>query len=98
MDLNTFTQKSQEAVQEAQSIGVRFGHQEVDVLHLLLALLQQDAGLVPRILERAEVPVDSLAIAVEDVLSNCFHSWCRPSQLPHISRQIATCQFRDRSQ
>lgn len=69
MDLNRLTQKSQEAVQEAQSMGVRLGHQEIDVPHLLLALLQQDSGMVPRILERMDVFVDSLARSVEEVLS-----------------------------
>jgi len=69
MDLNRLTQKSQEAVQEAQSMGVRLGHQEIDVPHLLLALLQQSSGMVPRILERMDVSVDSLARAVEEVLS-----------------------------
>ena len=53
MDLNKFTQKSQEAISEAQSVAVRFGHQQVEVEHLALALLEQEQGLVPRLLDRA---------------------------------------------
>ena len=55
MDINRLTQKSQEAVQAAQTKAVRYGHQEVDGEHLLLALLDQAEGLVPRLLQRLEV-------------------------------------------
>jgi ATP-dependent Clp protease ATP-binding subunit ClpB len=60
MDLNKFTVKSQEALQAAQTKAVRFGHQEVDGEHLLLALLEQSDGLVPRLLRRMEIPVESV--------------------------------------
>ena len=52
MDLNRFTHKSQEALQAAQGVAARHSHQEVDVEHLLVALLEQKDGLVPRILAR----------------------------------------------
>ena len=55
MDPNKLTQKSQEALHDAQTKALRFGHTEVDVDHLLLALLDQADGLVPRLLERAEI-------------------------------------------
>jgi ATP-dependent Clp protease ATP-binding subunit ClpB len=50
MDLNRLTQKSQEALQDAQSKAAAHGHTEVDGVHLLLALLDQPDGLVPRLL------------------------------------------------
>src|SRR5687768_3113609 len=68
MDINRLTQKSQEAVQAAQSLVVRFGHQEVDVEHLLLALIDQADGLFPRLLVRMDVPVESLRRAAEQEL------------------------------
>jgi ATP-dependent Clp protease ATP-binding subunit ClpB len=55
MDLNKFTEKSQTALTEAQAIGTRHQHQAVDVEHLALALLEQEEGLVPRLLEKAGV-------------------------------------------
>ena len=58
MDLNRFTQKSQEALQEAQSQAVRRGNTEVDVEHLVLSLLKQHNGLVPRLFEKMELPVE----------------------------------------
>ena len=53
MDLNKFTQKSQQAIGEAQNVAVRMSQQQVDAEHLLYALLTQDQGLVPRILDKA---------------------------------------------
>ncbi|MDP2996386.1 MAG: ATP-dependent chaperone ClpB [Bryobacterales bacterium] len=55
MDINRFTEKAQEAVRAAQSSAVRLGNQQVDVEHLLAALLAQEGGLAASILNRAEV-------------------------------------------
>ena len=60
MDLNRLTQKSQEALHDAQTKALRFGHQEVDGEHLLLAVLEQSEGLVPPLLARAGADVDRL--------------------------------------
>ena len=53
MDMNRLTQKSQEALHDAQTKALRFGHTEVDGEHLLLALLDQPDGLVPRLVTAA---------------------------------------------
>ena len=68
MDLNKFTQKSQEAVSQAQSVAIRFGHQQVDVDHLFKALIEQENGLVPRLLERAGYDVRAVAGALDQEL------------------------------
>ena len=68
MDLNRLTQKSQEAVQAAQTKALRYGHVEVDGEHLLLALLEQADGLVPRLLTRMDIPVPPLCQAIEQEL------------------------------
>ncbi|HKI87292.1 MAG TPA: ATP-dependent chaperone ClpB, partial [Thermoanaerobaculia bacterium] len=65
MDINRLTQKSQEALSEAQSLAVRMGQQQVSTEHLLAALLAQSDGLAPRLLAKMEVPVDGLIEAVE---------------------------------
>ena len=65
MDINKLTQKSQEALQSAQTKALRYGHQEADGEHLLLALLEQPEGLIPRLLGRMEVPTESLKDEVE---------------------------------
>jgi ATP-dependent Clp protease ATP-binding subunit ClpB len=69
MDPNKLTQKTQEALHDAQTKALRFGQQEVDVEHLLLALLDQSDGLIPRLLDRAEVDVSALRAALERELS-----------------------------
>src|SRR3954452_22672382 len=60
MDFNRLTEKSQEAIRGAQSIAITYGNQQVDVEHLLLAMLEQEGGLAPSILVRADVPVENL--------------------------------------
>jgi ATP-dependent Clp protease ATP-binding subunit ClpB len=55
VDINKLTQKSQEALAEAQSIATRMGHIEVDGEHLLMALIDQPEGLVPRLLADVEI-------------------------------------------
>ncbi|MEX0745549.1 MAG: ATP-dependent chaperone ClpB [Phycisphaeraceae bacterium] len=69
MDFNRLTQKTQEAVHAAQAEAARFGHQETDVEHLLLALVQQEAGLVPRLLQRMDVQIATLAADLESTLT-----------------------------
>jgi ATP-dependent Clp protease ATP-binding subunit ClpB len=69
MDMNKLTQKSQEAIQNAQTKAMRYGHIEVDGEHLCLALLEQSDGLIPRLLAKMEVPVESLTQALEQELA-----------------------------
>jgi len=68
MDPNKLTQKSQEALHDAQTKALRHGHQEVDGEHLLLALLEQPEGLVPRLLNKMDVPIENLKAEVEGEL------------------------------
>src|SRR3954454_23421328 len=65
MDQNNFTEKSLEALSAAQRLAAKFQHQQVDVEHLLLALLDQERGLAGSILTKAEVPVDGLKLKVQ---------------------------------
>jgi len=65
MDFNRFTEKMQEAVRAAQSIAAQHGNQQIEVEHLLLALLQQEGGLAPSILNKADIKVDSLRTRVQ---------------------------------
>ncbi len=70
MDLNKLTQKSQEALQQAQTLAVRLGQQEVDSEHLLAALLADAEGLVPRLFERMGIQTAALASELERALGN----------------------------
>ncbi|MFC5745264.1 ATP-dependent chaperone ClpB [Actinomadura rugatobispora] len=68
MDIDRLTQKSQEALREAQSKALEHGHTEVDGEHLLLALLDQGDGLVPRLLDEAGTDPGLLRADLEDDL------------------------------
>ena len=63
MKFNTYTQKSLEAVQSAQQLAVNHHHQQLEQVHLLLALLQQESGLTPQLLRKMEITVESLEAA-----------------------------------
>ena len=68
MNMNKFTQKSQEAVVEAQQLATRFGHQEIDAEHLALALLTQEGGLIPRLIDKLNLSSESLKQVIEEEL------------------------------
>jgi ATP-dependent Clp protease ATP-binding subunit ClpB len=69
VDINKLTEKLQEALSSAQSKAVRYSHQQVDVEHLLLALLEQERGLASSILNKANVDIESLKRNIEQELA-----------------------------
>ena len=77
-DLNKWTQKAQEALQRARQIAVRYAQQQVDVPHLLQALLDDGEGLAVSLLQRVGVPVTQLRARVEEALN----------ELPRISGSV----------
>ncbi len=68
MRLEKFTFKSQDAIQEAQRLAETRGHQNMEVEHLLKALVEQEGGIVPMILERLGVNNKLVASDVDEVL------------------------------
>ncbi|MBE0432006.1 AAA family ATPase [candidate division WOR-3 bacterium] len=60
MRFDKFTQKAQEALAAAQEILDEYNHQELDMEHVFLALLRQEDGLVPKILQRLDVMPDAM--------------------------------------
>ena len=69
MDVNRFTEKLQEATRAAQSKAVRYGNQQVDVEHLVAALLEQQNGLAPSILAKTGIPVEAFQQRIEAELA-----------------------------
>ena len=63
MNTNKLTQKSIEVIQNAQSIAVSNSNQQIDQLHILLALLSQQDGLIPQLLSK--MGVDDNAVREE---------------------------------
>ena len=69
MDPNKLTQKSMEAIQLAETKALRYGQLEIEVEHLFLAMLEQEGGLLSRILTAMSVEVRALETEVEGLLS-----------------------------
>src|SRR6185369_870944 len=65
MDINRFTEKLQEALRSAQGSASRHGHPQIDVEHLLVALLQQEGGLASSILTKAGIQAEALTRRME---------------------------------
>lgn len=66
MNLQKFTQKSLEAIQNAQSMAVEYGNPQMDQQHLLVTLLTQDEGLIPQLMQKMNVNVNGLLQAAEN--------------------------------
>ncbi len=62
MDLNRFTEKAREGLAAAQKLAARLNHQQIDLEHVLSALLEQERGLTAAVLAKAGVPADPLRV------------------------------------
>ena len=63
MNAQKYTKKSLEAVQSSQELALANNHQQIEQVHLLLSLLRQDGGLIPQLLQRMGITVESLDAA-----------------------------------
>ncbi|HUK90338.1 MAG TPA: ATP-dependent chaperone ClpB [Blastocatellia bacterium] len=68
MDINRLTERAQEALAAAQTKAVRYGNQQVDVEHLLSAMLEQERGLTTSVLTRAGINAEGLKARVDQEL------------------------------
>ena len=69
MNAQKYTQKSLAAIQAAQELTIQNDNQQIEQIHILSALLRQDDGLVPALLKRMGVTVESLDAAVNQELA-----------------------------
>ena len=60
MNIQKFTQKSIEAVNDCEKLAYDYGNQEIEQEHLLLALLEQEDGLIPKLIEKMEIDLHHL--------------------------------------
>ncbi len=68
MRFDRFTERAQEAAQRAAEIIQRYGHNQIDTEHLLLALIEQPQGVIPQILEFLKVDANALAERLDYIL------------------------------
>ncbi len=69
MNIQKFTQKSVEAINDCEKLAYEYGNQEIEQEHLLVALMQQNDGIIPRLIEKMEIDKDSFLQAAKDALS-----------------------------
>lgn len=69
MDANRFTEKALEAIQGAQTKALRYNHMEVDAEHVVLVLLEQTNGLLPRLLHKLEISAPVLQKELEQEIA-----------------------------
>ncbi|MCD6581223.1 MAG: ATP-dependent chaperone ClpB [Desulfuromusa sp.] len=70
MDINRTTQKVQEALQAAQAQALRLGHAEIDGEHLLQALCEPSDGLIPRLLKKLNIDVETFTDGLQQDLQS----------------------------
>ena len=88
MNTEKLTQKSLEALQKAQSLAVRYGHQAVDSDHLLTALLEQTDGIVPRLMNKMGIEPARLSEAAQTSLSRKARSSDGDPNRVYITREL----------
>ena len=70
MNAQKFTQKSLEAIQAAQDLTIENQNMQMEEVHLLTALLEQDQGLIPQLLLKMELPVEDITARARRVLGS----------------------------
>ena len=91
MDLNTFTQKAQQAVLGSQQLVRDYHHQNIEPAHLLLALLNQTESTVPVVITKIAGSVDILKEEVRNELANrpkVYGSSTRDGGLSHPAADV----------
>jgi len=68
MNAQKFTQKSLEAIQEANALAIENQNQQIEQVHLLSALLGQNDGLIPQLIEKMGISVDNLQIQLKNTI------------------------------
>jgi ATP-dependent Clp protease ATP-binding subunit ClpC len=68
MRFDRFTERAQDAAQRAAEIIQRYGHNQIDTEHILLALIEQPQGVIPQILERLNIDIEDLTDRIDHQL------------------------------
>ena len=89
MDLDRYTQKAQEAIFQAQQLAMGLHHQAIEPAHLLLALLQQEEGVVPAVVTKVAGSIQGLRDELRSDLENQPKVYGAETQQVGISRQTA---------
>jgi len=91
MRFDRFTERAQEAAQRAAEIIQRYGHNQIDTEHILLALIEQPQGVVPQILEilksRSPNPGGTAGLHIKNIPQSQHFWWGSRADLHHAARK-----------
>lgn len=86
MNVAKFTQKSLEAIQDTEKLAYDYGNQEIEQEHLLLSLMQQEGGLLPKLIEKMDIDVNYFendCVSMVDALTKVSGG-----DSPHIGKNL----------
>jgi len=69
MNINRFTQKSVESINNSQKIAMDHGNQALEQVHLLLSLIDVEDSLIEKLLQKMGIPLDAFRSAVEEKIN-----------------------------
>src|ERR1700737_4253568 len=78
MRFDKFTERAQDAIARAQEIMTRYKHNQLDVEHILLALLEQPEGVITQVLNALQVDADHIRRRADDVLQATPRTYFAP--------------------
>jgi len=90
MRFDRFTERAQEAAQRSAEIIQRYGHNQIDTEHILLALIEQPQGVISQILEVLKIDANSLTERLDYILRTSprpISSAGAPADLYHTARE-----------
>ena len=90
MNMNQFTQKTTAALQRAQSMAIEYQHLQVEQEHLMLALTEDSAELIPQLLQKCGIAPESVKKQLEEALTriprvsgpDVSRGWCIFPEIP----------------
>ncbi|AGX44982.1 ATP-dependent chaperone ClpB [Clostridium saccharobutylicum] len=88
MNVDKMTLRVQQALNDANVTAVKFNHQQIDLIHLFSALVEQDDGLVPNIFTKMGIPIKSLKGSVNKILDSMPKVLGEGAQNVYITRRI----------
>jgi ATP-dependent Clp protease ATP-binding subunit ClpB len=96
MDLNKFTEKAQEAVITAQNLASEHSHAEVVPEHLLVALVEQQGGIVPSILRKLSLDPAKAAAEARGLFKSLPQAYGADVRLSPSAQSICSSRWRPR--
>ncbi|MBP1586108.1 MAG: type VI secretion system ATPase TssH, partial [Lachnospiraceae bacterium] len=88
MNIQKFTQKSMEAINGIERLGIEYGNQELGQEHLLVSLLHVDDSLILKLIEKMEINKEHFCAKADEYLEKCIKVTGSGAGQMHISQDL----------